>query len=704
MNTLTIKALMLAIAVSLLNINSFAQDIVFGKAEFIKGNGIDKIAAECLDRNENIYLVGSFEKDGNIEGAKMQNFTHRSMFLAKYNSKGVLLYTKQFGGEGDITVHSMITDSRGNIYISGTFKKSCRFADIELKTKHWQSNFILKLEPNGKVISAKQIDAVTKDEKTFLVCDNKDYLYFGGSFYKTMNVDGKNIESTSGSDIFIAKLNEDLKFVDLHAIHGKNKDIINALAFSEDNRLFIAGTFTDNINFSGKQYISEGRKDIFLAELNVKSDNTNSEYIKQVKQIGSYYNDFPTDILIKNNRLYLLGSFSGTVRFGKEKHVSNGMTDVFLSRYNLNLKELSTITFGGPSDDYARSVVMSEKGNIYVTGSFRGEMKTDKKTVETDRYQTDNFIAVFNPKGNLRTFKNFGGTDNDFPVQTLINSQNVLFHIGSYRNDFKFGNMKTAETEKTKNNIFLTELYDCDNTELNLGDDIEVCGNRYNLDPEINYSTYQWSNGSAEKETEILKTGTYTLNVTDRFGCKASDDINVTLHEIPTIDLGEDIVCTFGDTIILNAEPGFENYSWSLVDSLQELKSSEQQLIINTKDLTEGTYVYSLTATDFKGCFCNDEIKLTVLKKENPVDPNAFSAKIVPNPNNGRFTLYINNPNTKSNILYEIYSPEGKLILKKKAESLKEEINIQTKAEGSYILKIINGVSVLKKVIIVSTK
>ena len=678
------------------------QDIIFKNVNFIHGNGIDKVADIHFDKENNLYIVGTFEKNMNIAGTEMQKRAHRNLFLAKYNSVGTLLFTKQFGGNGKINAHSLISDSHGNLFVSGTFRISCRFGKKELKTDAWQSNFILKLSPNGAVLQLKKIEADTKDIKTFLRCDKNDCIYYAGTYYNKLKIDQKEIESTSGSDIFIAKLKNNLDLINLHTIHGKNKDILNAVAFSEDNRLFIAGSFTDNIDFNGKQFFSEGRKDIFLAEANINSENKNSEYIKQVTQIGGYYNDFPEDILIKNNQLYLIGNFSGTVLFGKKKLVSKGMTDVFFSRFNLNLKEIKTQSFGGRSDDYAQSIVMSTKGNIYITGSFRGDIATGKKTVKTNKYQTDNFIAVFDSKGKLRTIESFGGKDNDFPVRTVINKQNVLYHTGTYRTDFKFGNIKTIETDKTKNNVFLAELYDCDNTTLNLGENIQVCGNSYTFNPNIkNYVNYRWNNGSNQKNITLTESGTYSLTVTDRFGCSASDNITITLNEIPTVDLGEDLLCKQGKIITLDAGSGFESYYWSSADSLQNIKTSKQQLIVNTENLPEGTYSYSVTATDYNGCSCNDKIQLTVKK---PSVLTVFSAEIVPNPNNGKFTLYLTNADTKNTIIYEIYSPDGKLILKKEAESLKEEINLQTKAEGSYILKIINGTSVLNKVIIVSEK
>ena len=683
------------------------QNIIFSKADFIKGNGIDKVSDLHIDAENNLYLIGTFEKNGTVAGIEMQKQEHQSLFLAKYNSEGTLQYTKQFGGDGDITAHALTSDSRNNLYISGTFRKSCRFGDKEIKSARWQNNFIVKLSPDGSIMQVKKIDAAGKDEKTYLLCDADDNLYYTGSFFNTMTIDNKEIESTSGSDIFIAKFDNNLNLKNLNVIHGKNKDVLKGIAVSDDNRVFITGYFTDNIDINGKIYPSNGRKDIFWAEINDNSEaNEGYEFVKQFKQFGNYYDDFPADIKIHNNKLYLTGSFTSEVKFGKDQLKSKGISDVFVSIFKLNGKEILALSFGGQANDYARSLVISAKGNVYVTGNFRESIEQNGKSIKTNGHQSDNFIAVINEKGDLREIKSFGGKDNDFPVKTVIDKQNILYHTGTFRTDFKFGSRKTSETNKTKNNIFLAELYDCDNTELNLGDDIEVCGNKFTLNPDINFTTYQWSNGSTEKETNIFKSGTYTLTVTDRFGCTASDAVNIILNEIPTVDLGEDRIILAGQTVTIDAGAGFENYFWTSSDSLQNFKTSGQQLIINTQNITEGTYGYSLTVTDFNGCSCKDRIQLTVLNTENQLDLNAFSAKVVPNPNMGKFTVYITNVNKKEKVRYEIYSPAGKLIYKNEGTKNTDvkEITVNNAAQGSYLLKIINGTAILNKVIIISEK
>ncbi len=282
-----IKHLILFASLLLIFSGIQGQDIVFADAEFIKGNGIDRVSDLFVDRSDNLYIAGSFEKDVNLSGIKMPEKEHQSIFIVKYDSNGKIQYNKQISGSGTVNVHSLCCDKERNLYISGTFRKKCLFGDILIKADNWQDNFIAKLAPDGTFISAKHINANTKDNKTFLICNSDNHLFFVGSFYKRLKIDNKEIKSTSASDIFIAELNSDLNLINLKSIHGKNKLVLKDINCSENNNLFITGYFNDKINFDGKILSSVGRKDIFLAEINTSQFSANKDFVKQIRQYGS---------------------------------------------------------------------------------------------------------------------------------------------------------------------------------------------------------------------------------------------------------------------------------------------------------------------------------------------------------------------------------------------------------------------------------
>ena len=74
-----------------------------------------------------------------------------------------------------------------------------------------------------------------------------------------------------------------------------------------------------------------------------------------------------------------------------------------------------------------------------------------------------------------------------------------------------------------------------DSTDVGLGNDtIIVPGTSITLSPDSTYSAYLWSTGSTSSTIEVNLAGVYTLTVTNQYGCKATDEIQVIVDmEIP---------------------------------------------------------------------------------------------------------------------------------------------------------------------------
>ena len=572
-----LKNILGVLVFSLLSVNTFSQDFVSENVKYINGSGFDNVSDICLDNKLNLYITGTFEKDGTIENNTIKASNSNSMFFAKYDKEGVLLWHKQIGGKGEVNAKAITVDSRNNLYLTGTFKKSCTFEGQTIKSSDYQDNFVAKYNSEGKLQWVKHVLANTKDENIFLTCDNKDNLYFSGNFYKTLSVDNIKITSKNGTDIFILKFNTEGEFTKSLTIGGKNSDKLEDVKCNNKGNIFITGSFTNDINFLGNPLVAEGREDAFLAKIENLDIKTPLVWLKQ---IGSYYTDKGKSLFLQDDKIFLAGNFSYNVKFRKANIASNGMQDVFVSCYTTKGRELWTSSFGGAGNDYANSVVVSKNSNIYVTGSFKSEIKIGKTAIEATDFKSDNFIIKMNKAGEFQRMESFGGTDSDYSVKTIISEENVIYHTGTYRTDFNIQNFRSKI--KSKNDIFLASIYDCDNTELELGDDVQICGDTYLIKADTNFVSYLWSNGSTKKDAIVNETGAYTLTVTDKFGCSATNDIEITLNPIPTIDLGKDLIVIKGNTVNINAETGFESYQWTSINIAENLETSGEVLTINS--------------------------------------------------------------------------------------------------------------------------
>ena len=72
------------------------------------------------------------------------------------------------------------------------------------------------------------------------------------------------------------------------------------------------------------------------------------------------------------------------------------------------------------------------------------------------------------------------------------------------------------------------------------GDSFFCAGEAALLEATPGYTVYNWSNGDTSRTIRITTPGSYTLNITDAFGCTATEDIDIREVARPTADAGAD--------------------------------------------------------------------------------------------------------------------------------------------------------------------
>ncbi len=186
------------------------------------------------------------------------------------------------------------------------------------------------------------------------------------------------------------------------------------------------------------------------------------------------------------------------------------------------------------------------------------------------------------------------------------------------------------------------------NVQADAGDDWQVCGNaviQLGTPPQPN-TTYlwepqasPWQNGtnqfSAQPEVMVAANITYTVTATTSAGCISTDDVNITINNIPAIpDAADTIACFNSNTLIGSpALPGVI-YQWSPATGLSDPNIA--QPLANPAVTT----TYTLVATFPGSCIstATDEITVTVSNPVFDLPDISFC------PDNGSFALGTGTP------------------------------------------------------------
>jgi hypothetical protein len=142
-----------------------------------------------------------------------------------------------------------------------------------------------------------------------------------------------------------------------------------------------------------------------------------------------------------------------------------------------------------------------------------------------------------------------------------------------------------------------------------------------------------WSTGATTNTINVTAPGTYTVQVTDAFGCSAQDDVVITHTQAPIAGLNiNPASCpTFGFT---NTSSGSTSILWSFGDGA----TSTQPTLSHTY-LSNGQYTVSLTAIN--ACGTNTVSQVVNVNCITGVGDPALVSQITlyPNPSDGLFAL-----------------------------------------------------------------
>ncbi len=136
------------------------------------GAGYDHGYSVNVDNSNNIYVTGYTRA---IFGG------NSDVILLKYDSNGILQWSKTFGGTKDESGYSVDTDSNGNVYVTGRTRSF---------TNSIASGIVLKYDTNGNLVFNRTFSPVNDSRgNSIAVKDNRLYVTGTGYSYITYEDD-----------------------------------------------------------------------------------------------------------------------------------------------------------------------------------------------------------------------------------------------------------------------------------------------------------------------------------------------------------------------------------------------------------------------------------------------------------------------------------------------------------------------------------
>jgi hypothetical protein len=252
------------------------------------GLGYDEGFGITLDASAGTsYVVGYFEGSATF-GLGQANQTVltasgiNDMFIAKYNSNGVLLWAKRAGGSGFVDGIGIARDDANNLYVTGSFSDAATFGAGEVNQTVLTAvggfeSFIAKYNSSGAFLWAKQTTGTGFIEGFGIAADasGNSYVigYFDGSTtFGLTEPSPVALTSVGGFDLFVAKYRTNGSLAWAKRAGGTGFDVGSGIAVDTSGNSYVTGYFDGVATFGsgeGKQSVlqSAGGYDIFVAKL-----------------------------------------------------------------------------------------------------------------------------------------------------------------------------------------------------------------------------------------------------------------------------------------------------------------------------------------------------------------------------------------------------------------------------------------------------
>ena len=594
--------------------------------EWLTGNensGYNYLRGLSMDGSNHAYILNSFSDSILIHSVEDSSMIFSSggedFILNKYTSNGNLLWAKHFGGPLNDQAVGIEIDEYDNLYILGTFSGSVDFDPGPgefILTASGLNSFIVKLNPDGNLIWAKQLKGNTNAANAFKISQD-DNIYLAGQFGGNVDFDPNettNIISSPGQNYFILNLSIDGNYNWVRSAKYDSSMLFYSLEMGALNDIYVSGSFDGTVDFDpgpSTHNISGSvtGRDTFIQKL-----SSNGDFVWVIHLDSDHDVSFGSLQIDQNDNIFVAGYYTDSLDLdpGMDEFIisNTAVRNIFVAKYDKNglFKWGKGIT--NPGNIYAYDLLLDPFLNLYITASF-----TDLTILETTpciitpETSSGKMLLKLDSLGQYIWHSEIGDVTS---VSGLgIADKNSIFLAGTYLRSMQLNTPNGIVSLNSQSfSTFIANMGDCNSNHYEL--DIQRC-NSYGS-PSGNYL---WN------ESGIYQDTIWTHN-----GCFDAFNIQLEILNTPTVFDVEACASYLFNGVELTESGTFYNtlVSSSGCDSLVFLNLTIKPEFTDNIEITScdsfsidgheftGSGLYSLTYLSQMGCDSIVNISLTIDK------------------------------------------------------------------------------------------
>jgi len=407
----------------------FLSTLTFAQPQWLKGYGNESnnyFAGMDVDPNGNIYFAGSFSDSITFDGITALGGEY-SLFIAKFNSAGEILWLKSETSEARYYIYDLKLTNEGGFVINGSFDTGdAEFGDIVLTYSGLGNTYLTKYDASGNAIWAITEIGFAVYENISIDSNNDIIVY--GLLLGDFTFNGELQETFGEYDIVYAKYASTGEPLWVKTMGGIGNEYPASIITDADNNIIMTGRYDSPFVYEAFLFSNYGLGDNFV----MKTDaNGNPVW---VNLIGSESDDSAIEGIGigADSNLYLGVTVFNDTYVEAITIATLGLSDACLMQLN---PENGTVnwykTGGGYEYDYVNALKVAKEG-ILLGGTYSGTAEFNG--LQLPEAFSSGYVTTYDYNGDATSVKAFFG-ENFIRVQALDIDAHGNFYVGGHFND-----------------------------------------------------------------------------------------------------------------------------------------------------------------------------------------------------------------------------------------------------------------------------
>jgi hypothetical protein len=411
----------------------------------INGNSAIDGFSISVATNGVCFVTGAFYSDANVGFDSLKSKGESDIIVSRITAAGQWVWGQSNGGiTGIVSSEQVGIDSTGNIIMAGYFQGTVKFGNETIISLGKKDFFIAKSSPEGVWIKAVSFGGPGDDFCNSAAIDNLGNIYITGSFEDYVSIDSNLYTSLGFNDIFIMKLNSALNSVWFNATGDTDNDYGKKVAV-KNGKLVVTGVYAKKPYFGITRLSAKGNDDVFVTKLDFDGN-----YIWALS-CGSTQYEYVNNLVIDNSQNILItGGFESTCSFGLVSFSSVGGDDIFVAKASANGQWIWALKAGTTGlQESGNGLTVDLQNNVFLTGNYKGLCLFGDQ-YHLSNGSTDIFLSKIDSSGNWIWTKSIGGTGSDYAYD-LSNVNNTLQMVGYVTSPFILNGKNFKANGNTRN-------------------------------------------------------------------------------------------------------------------------------------------------------------------------------------------------------------------------------------------------------------